>query len=66
VISEYAFNILKEGEGVSLDLERGEIVRTGGGIIKAEVYPQFLLEILRDGGLMQNMKKRFGGKGRNA
>jgi 3-isopropylmalate/(R)-2-methylmalate dehydratase small subunit len=61
LISEGARDCVEEGETLKVDLEKGELVRKGGEVIRAERYPQFLLEILRDGGLMQNLKKRFGG-----
>lgn len=62
LISEWARDRLAEGEVILADLEKGEIVREGGEVIKTETYPPFLLDILRDGGLMQNLKKRFGGR----
>ncbi len=62
VISEGARGRLKEGEVVAIDLEKGELTTEAGDRIAAERFPQFLLEILRDGGLVQNMKKRYGGK----
>lgn len=61
VIAEGARARVKEGEAVAIDLERGELTTEAGERIPAERFPQFLLEILRDGGLVQNMKKRFGG-----
>jgi 3-isopropylmalate/(R)-2-methylmalate dehydratase small subunit len=62
VISEKVKNHIKEGEVAEIDLEKGELTTQKGEKIAAEKFPQFLLEILRDGGLVQNMKKRFGGK----
>ncbi len=62
VISEGARRHLKEGETVAIELEKGELTTQKGEKIAAEKFPQFLLEILRDGGLVQNMKKRYGGK----
>jgi 3-isopropylmalate/(R)-2-methylmalate dehydratase small subunit len=58
VISKYARDVLKEGEMISIDLERGYIQRRNGERLPVEGYPQFLLEILKDGGLLQNLKKR--------
>lgn len=62
VISEDARGRIKEGEVVEIDLEKGELRTQAGERVTAERFPQFLLEILRDGGLVQNMKKRYGGK----
>ncbi len=59
VISERARDVLREGERISIDLERGYIKRSNGERIPIEGYPPFLLEILKDGGLLQNLKKRF-------
>jgi 3-isopropylmalate/(R)-2-methylmalate dehydratase small subunit len=60
VISQGARRRIKEGEVVAIDLEKGELTTQAGEKISAEQFPQFLLEILRDGGLVQNLKKRFG------
>lgn len=60
IISREARGVLKDGEIISVDLEGGQIVRQDGSRLPVESYPQFLLEILRDGGLLQNLKKRFG------
>jgi len=62
VISEGARSRIKESEVVAIDLEKGELVTQAGEKISAERFPRFLLEILRDGGLVQNMKKRYGGR----
>ncbi len=59
VISERARDVLSEGEHISVDLEKGYIERSNGERIPVEGYPPFLLEILKDGGLLQNLKKRF-------
>jgi 3-isopropylmalate/(R)-2-methylmalate dehydratase small subunit len=62
VISEAARSRIKEGEVAAIDLDKGEIRTQAGEKITAERFPRFLLEILMDGGLVQNMKKRFGGR----
>lgn len=58
VVSPRARDVLKEGEIVDVDLENGRIERKNGEMVEAERYPQFLLNILKDGGLLQNLKKR--------
>jgi 3-isopropylmalate/(R)-2-methylmalate dehydratase small subunit len=58
VVSPRARDVLKEGEIVAVDLENGRIERKNGEAVEAERYPQFLLDILKDGGLLQNLKKR--------
>jgi len=58
VISEDARDVLREGEVISIDLKGGYIQRRNGEKLPVGGYPQFLLEILNDGGLLQNLKKR--------
>jgi 3-isopropylmalate/(R)-2-methylmalate dehydratase small subunit len=60
MISGEARALLKEGEMISIDLEGGKIMRQDGSKLPVEGYPAFLLEILRDGGLLENLKKKFG------
>ena len=58
VISKDARDKLEEGESISIDLEGGFIVRGNGSKMAIEGYPPFLLEILKDGGLLQNLKRK--------
>ena len=58
VISKNARDMLKQGEIISIDLEGGYIQRRNGERLPVEGYPKFLLEILKDDGLLQNLKKR--------
>ncbi|MDH7555868.1 MAG: 3-isopropylmalate dehydratase small subunit [Candidatus Methanosuratincola sp.] len=60
VISKEARDVIKEGERLSIDLEGGSITREDGSRLIVDKYPAFLLEILKDGGLLQNLKRRFG------
>lgn len=60
VISKDARDLIKEGERLRIDLEGGRIWREDGSILVVDRYPAFLLEILKDGGLLQNLKRRFG------
>jgi 3-isopropylmalate dehydratase small subunit len=51
---------LSSGDEIAVDFERGLIVRPYPHLeLKFEPLPGFLLEILRDGGLVPHMKKRF-------
>jgi len=59
-ISKDAREAIKEGESIAIDLEAGFIMKENGKRIAIEGYPEFLLEILKDGGLLQNLKKKFG------
>lgn len=60
VISKDAMERVAEGETLSIDLEKGLIVNAKGEKISTEGYPEFLLEMLRDGGLLQSLKNKFG------
>ncbi len=60
VVSKEARDVIKEGERLSIDLEGGFIIREDGSRLVVGKYPEFLLEILKDGGLLQNLKRRFG------
>ncbi|MBC7120267.1 MAG: 3-isopropylmalate dehydratase small subunit [Candidatus Methanosuratus sp.] len=64
VVSKDARDILKEGELISIDLEGGSIFREDGSSLSVDKYPDFLMEILKDGGLLQNLKRKFS-KGDN-
>lgn len=52
---------IKEGDYLFVDVEKGRIEdRTRGLILKAVPLPLFVLEIIRDGGLVKHLKKRLG------
>jgi 3-isopropylmalate/(R)-2-methylmalate dehydratase small subunit len=54
---------LIDGTLVQFDLETGEIKDASGAVIaQCEKLPGFLLEIVRDAGLIPNLKKRFATK----
>jgi len=59
VISKDARERVSEGENVTIDLEHGAIVKSDGEKIPTEGYPEFLLKMLIDGGLMQSLKNKF-------
>ena len=51
---------LVDGMMVSFDLETGIVKNDRGEVIaQCETLPAFLLEIVRDGGLIQNLKKKL-------
>jgi 3-isopropylmalate dehydratase small subunit len=53
---------IREGDEVSIDLERGEIRNeTTGQTFRAQAFPPFLQEIIASGGLMNLVKKRVKG-----
>ena len=48
----------KEGNALEIDLERGTIVNaTTGESFKSKPMPEFLMQILEDGGLVEQFKK---------
>jgi len=53
---------IEEGDVLTVDLEEGKIINeTRKAAIEAHKLPGFILEILRDGGLIAHLKKRIGG-----
>ena len=50
----------QEGDEVRIDLLKGEVTLPEKGIIKGNKLPDFLLEILTDGGLVAHRKKVQG------
>ena len=60
IISDKARDVIKENEVILIDLENGYIERENGERLIIEKYPKFLLEILKNGGLLQTLKRRFG------
>jgi 3-isopropylmalate/(R)-2-methylmalate dehydratase small subunit len=51
---------ISNGDEVTVDLEAGTIENlTKGGIFQAAKLPPFILEILADGGLIENLRRRL-------
>ncbi|MFN7219025.1 MAG: 3-isopropylmalate dehydratase, partial [Burkholderiales bacterium] len=51
---------LQDGATVQFDLERATVRDAEGNTLaQCEALPDFLLEIVRDGGLIPNLKKRL-------
>lgn len=53
-----------DGDAATLDAGAGAL-RTASGSIALEPLPAFLLEMLRDGGLVPHLEKRFAKEGRS-
>jgi len=54
---------VEEGDQLTVDLENGTVKNQSKGItIRATQLPPFILEILSDGGLIENLRKRMKGK----
>ncbi|AEF95683.1 3-isopropylmalate dehydratase small subunit [Methanotorris igneus] len=52
---------VKEGDILEVDLDKGIIKNlTTGEELKAQKLPEFMMEILNDGGLMPHLKKKLG------
>ena len=52
---------VEEGDVISVDLERGIIENeTRGGVLRVEPMPKFILDILREGGIVNYVKRRGG------
>jgi len=54
---------VKEGDLLTVNLEEGKIVNvTRNKVIDALKLPDFILEILKDGGLIEHLRRKIGGK----
>jgi 3-isopropylmalate/(R)-2-methylmalate dehydratase small subunit len=50
----------KTGDAFSVDLENGKIQNlTGNKMLQGTILPPFIMEILTDGGLIENLRKRL-------
>jgi len=56
-----AVDALAAGARVTVDLEKGSIVSEDGRTFQARPFPEFMLEIIRSGGLLNYVVKRMGG-----
>ena len=51
-----------EGDFLTVNLKEGKVVNeTKGRVIEAVKLPEFILEILEDGGLINHLKRKIGG-----
>lgn len=53
-------NTVKEGDILAVDLQKGKVEdKTNGSILQATKLPEFVMEILENGGLISHLKRRF-------
>jgi len=51
---------VKEGDMLTVDLQSGKVEdKTNGSVMQATTLPEFIMEILDDGGLIKHLKRRF-------
>ncbi len=53
------YDLVREGEIVEADLSSG-LIRVGGREVKAKPIPPFMLELIREGGLINHLRKVLG------
>jgi len=54
---------VKEGDEVVVNLQTGKVEdRTNGSVFQATQLPEFIMEILDDGGLIEHLKRRIRSK----
>jgi len=54
---------VEEGDELTVDLENGTVKNQSKGVtLRATQLPPFILEILSDGGLIENLRKKMKGK----
>lgn len=51
---------LQEGEAITLDLQRPAVLRADGSTLPCEPIPDFLLKMAAAGGLLNQLRQRFG------
>jgi 3-isopropylmalate/(R)-2-methylmalate dehydratase small subunit len=51
---------IKEGDMLTVDLQTGRVEnKTSGSVMQATMLPEFIMEILENGGLISYLKRRF-------
>jgi 3-isopropylmalate/(R)-2-methylmalate dehydratase small subunit len=50
---------LREGERIAFDARRGEVAGSNGAVLGCDPTPDFLLDMVEAGGLMNVLKRRF-------
>ena len=50
---------LRDGERVSIDAAAGTVVAADGTVLRCEPIPEFLLDMVRAGGLFEQLKRRL-------
>lgn len=51
---------LRDGEQVALDLQQPAVMRTDGSVLACAPIPGFLLDMAEAGGLLNQLRQRFG------
>ena len=55
---------LRDGERIAFDAAAGTVVAQDGSVLRCEPIPGFLLEMVRAGGLFEQLKRRLAAEGR--
>jgi 3-isopropylmalate/(R)-2-methylmalate dehydratase small subunit len=51
---------VKEGDMLTVNLQTGKVEdKTSGSVMQATRLPEFIMEILDDGGLIEHLKRRI-------
>lgn len=51
---------VKEGDILAVNLQTGKVENeTSGSMLQATMLPEFIMEVLEDGGLIEHLKRRF-------
>ncbi|MCJ7613927.1 3-isopropylmalate dehydratase small subunit [Candidatus Bathyarchaeota archaeon] len=51
---------VNEGDMLAVDLQSGKVEdRTSGAVLQATKLPEFIMDVLEDGGLIEHLKRRF-------
>jgi 3-isopropylmalate/(R)-2-methylmalate dehydratase small subunit len=53
------YDLVQDGEIVEVDLSSG-VIKAGGREVKAKPIPPFMLELIREGGLINHLRKVLG------
>jgi 3-isopropylmalate/(R)-2-methylmalate dehydratase small subunit len=51
---------LREGERITLDLQALTVTSEGGAVLRCDPIPDFLLDMVRAGGLLNQLRQRLG------
>ncbi len=51
---------LADGDAVTLDMERPAVIAADGGLLACEPVPAFLMDMVRAGGLLAQLRQRLG------
>jgi 3-isopropylmalate/(R)-2-methylmalate dehydratase small subunit len=55
-----ASETIKEGDVITIDLQTGKVEdKTNSSLLQTTKLPEFIMEILKNGGLIEHLKRRF-------